>query len=149
MPQVSKIPLRKEIWEKAFGLFLEGLVEAKDKRVAKVFVESFFTPTERIMFTKRFAIFFLLEKGTKREEIASLLKVSTATVSRLGIWWRGLSSESKRLLRRLMLKKEIKNLFVDTLKSLYYGPFPPKGRDWKRWGREKWRWEREKKEPLR
>lgn len=149
MPHVSRFPLPKETWEKTIKLFLEGLSKAKDRQAAENFVNGFLTPTEKIMLAKRFAIFYLLEKGVEGGKIAQVLKVSTATISRLNLWWRNLSAESKKLLRQIMVKREIKNLFVDTLKSLYYGPFPGKGRSWKGWGEITRQWEREQKHPLR
>jgi len=118
MPHVSRFPLKKRVWEKVFRLFLEGLKEAKNKQEIESFLEGFFAPTERVMLAKRFAAFFLLEKGVEGREIAEILKISTGTVSRLKLWWNNLPSESKKLLQRLILKKEIKNLFADTFKTI-------------------------------
>lgn len=149
MPQVSRFPLKREVWEKISGLFFQALVAANNKKAAQVFVEGFLAPTERVMLAKRFAVLFLLEKGVEGAEIANFLKMSTSTVSRLRLWQKNLDAQQRELLRRILLKREVKNLLIDILKTfLYEGP-PPKGADWKKRGQEKWRWEMEQKEPLR
>lgn len=149
MPQVSRSPLKKEVWDRISGLFFQALVVANDKKAAKAFSEGFLTPTERIMLAKRLAVFFLLEKGVEGQEIANFLKVSTSTVTRLRIWQSNLDNQQRKLLRKILLKREVKNLLVDIFKTFLYGGLPPKGADWKKWGKEKWRWEMEQQEPLR
>jgi len=149
MPQVSRFPLDKKVWEKIFELFLEGIVASKDKEAANFFVDAFLAPTEKVMLAKRFAIFFLLEKETEGKEIARILKVSTSTVSRLKLWKKSLKKGQTKILERIILKREIKNLLGDVLNLFAYGGLPPKGRSWQEWGRKKWLLKKERKSLLR
>lgn len=148
MPHVSRWRLNKKVWQSVFDLFLEALARAKNKAEAEVFVTGFLAPTERIMLAKRFAIFFLLERGVERREIKETLKVSYATVSRTALWRDTLSKEQREFISRILRRREFKNFLVDSVKDIYYTA-PTRGTDWKRWGKGKFRWEMERKELIR
>ena len=150
MPHISRKPLKKEVWARVFDLFLEGVALTKSTKEAKLFVTGFLTPTEQIMLAKRFAVFFLLEKKVAPVEIGEVLNITLATIRRIDLWRKTLSEQQKKLIRRLLRRKEIRNLLVDTFKEFYYGrPIPPYGVDWREWWREKVKWEKEQKNPLR
>ena len=149
MPQVSSTPLEKEIKEKINSLFFLVLSQVKNQKSAKKFYNAIFTPTERVMFPKRFAAFYLLEKGLEQDKIASLLKISPSTVTRLNFWWKSLESGEQDLIKRLMLKKEVKSLLIDLVNTFKYGPLPPKYRNWSEWQKEKNKWIKEMENPLR
>jgi len=150
MPQVSRFPLKEEVRARILSLFLEVLSQSKNKKRGQQFFEGFFTETEQIMFTKRLTGFFLLEKGILNKEIASLLKVSSATVSRFTLWQKSLTEEQRKMIRRVVFKKDLESLFVDLLKGIKYGsPLPPKHSNWSEWRKNKNEWEGDLENPLR
>ncbi len=81
MSQVSKYPIRKDVYEEIFETLLETIAGLTTKKEVSAFFNEFLTPTERIMFAKRLATGLLIAKGYDYREICDLLKVSTATIS--------------------------------------------------------------------
>lgn len=81
MPQVSKRYLATDIGKRIFEVFEKTLIDLRDKNEVKNFIADIFTPTERIMFSKRLAIAVLLTKGYDYRTISSILKVSFATIN--------------------------------------------------------------------
>lgn len=85
MPHVSK----KEIDSKEIGTLLEEFIIMLQKSVKKNNLESvlwdFLTPTEKIMFAKRFAVITLLNKKKSVCAIAQTLGMSPATVDRMSL----------------------------------------------------------------
>ena len=63
MSQVSKYPLKKAIYSYISELFFNTIVSLSDKRKTDEFLQDFLTPVEKIMLTKRLAIYDLLGKG--------------------------------------------------------------------------------------
>ena len=149
MAQVSQRRLSPKRWNQVFHLFLRALTEARNENQAEGLVASFLTPTEKVMLAKRFALFFLIEKGLPTREIASELKISTATVVRWRLFWLGADSQFKKLVKKIMVKKEVANLLTDLFKGIYYGsPLPPPT-NWRVWTKGKNRWRKELTDPLR
>lgn len=152
MTQNSKRNLDQKILKKIERLFCQALAEIKTTPEAEQFCHSFFTPAERIMFTKRFSTLYLLEKNISPGEIAHLLKTSSSTVSRTNILKENLEKEEKQLIKKLIFKKELANFFKEMLVGFirdYDGNVVPKGRNPKNWWQEKYQWEKEKANPLR
>ncbi len=112
MAQVSKIPVRKEVYTKAFEVYVNALLSLNNKKDIVVFLDEFFTPTEKVMFVKRFAIPILYEKGYTYREISDILKVSTGTVSRIVIFYNS-SKQFKDLVKRLLEEEKIKKFLLD------------------------------------
>ena len=80
VPQVSRIPLNKKISKQISEDFLFSLVKLNKKEEVLSFLEEFLTPTEKTMLSKRLGVALLLQRGTSYNDIAELLKVSTATI---------------------------------------------------------------------
>ena len=150
MTQVSKVKLSSAVEKAIFEIFISALINTKNTKQARSFINDFFTPTEKIMLAKRFAIAFLLYKGLKAREICEILKVSIATVSRVNTWFKYGGEGYRDLIKRISLQREMRKLLVDLWKSYKYDTLlPPRGRNWKDWAKEKGEWERERKNPLR
>lgn len=79
---VSKHRLSGNTLERTFELFIQTLLNIKDKETTKNFIDGFFTPTEKIIFAKRMAIYVMLAKGNNYESIREVLKVSPPTIAR-------------------------------------------------------------------
>jgi len=85
MPHVSQRKLNTKIEKEIKRLLIKTIGDLKNKEDFENFFEAFFSETEQIMFSKRFLIYYFLEKGNGVEEIAESLKVSPATVVRLNL----------------------------------------------------------------
>jgi len=117
MTKVSRLPLRADVWERIFELFIETLIEIKEKEKLRMFVDDFFSPTERIMFAKRLAASVLLAKGRNYLEVKQLLKMSPTTIGKINLKIKygatGLNaviSDISRKQKKQLIWKEIEEL---------------------------------------
>ena len=85
MTKVSRIPLRNDVWDRIFSLFINTLANQSDKKKLSKFVDNFFSPTEKIMFAKRLAAAVLVAKGHDYASIREILKVSPPTIAKLSL----------------------------------------------------------------
>jgi uncharacterized protein YerC len=85
MPKVSRLSLRKDVWDRIFSLFINTLAGQTDKKKLSRFVDDFFSPTEKIMFAKRLAAAVLVAKGHDYASIREILKVSPPTIAKLSL----------------------------------------------------------------
>ena len=69
MSQVSKYPVRKDVYEEIFETLLETIAGLTTKKDVSAFFNEFLTPTERIMFAKRLAVGLLIAKGYDYKDI--------------------------------------------------------------------------------
>jgi len=88
MSQVSKYPVRKDVYEEIFDTFLETIASLTTKKDVSIFFSEFLTPTERIMFAKRLAIGLLIAKDYDYREISELIRVSTATIAGYSLFYK-------------------------------------------------------------
>ena len=87
MPHVSRhTPVRK-VSDKIFELLVECVTAKGSANERRMFFVDFLTPTERIMFSKRFAIIYMLAKGYSFDTIQDTLRVSPSTIARI---WRSI-----------------------------------------------------------
>ena len=117
MTKISGLPLREDVWEKIFKMFIDTLADIKEKKAAEKFVYDFFSPTERIMFAKRLACAVLIAKGHSYESIKSILKLSPNTIAKVSTTVRyegeGLNDAVESIFRkqaRRIVWKEIEEL---------------------------------------
>lgn len=80
MARLSKYPLTADVWEIISDDYYDLIASLSDKNEIKGFFEEFFTPTEKVMFIKRFAVALLLSESFTYDEIVKTLKVSPSTV---------------------------------------------------------------------
>ncbi len=83
MPHVSRHTPIKKVSDKTFGLFMECVTGKWSKDERRAFFDNLLTPTERVMFSKRLAIIYMLAKGHSFDAIQETLRVSPSTVARL------------------------------------------------------------------
>jgi len=110
MTQVSKYTLRKDVSDRIFELFAKILTSMPNKERAEVFISEFFTPTEKIMLSKRVAIMFLLEKRCDYNTIKDILKVSSSTIATVNTLRQYRSKGYRKLISKI-LKDEKMNTF--------------------------------------
>src|SRR3989344_2117733 len=128
MARISRIPLKNEILEKVFELFFEVVGKKSNIKEFKTTVFEILSPVERIMIAKRVAIVYLLLKGIDQRNIAKVLKVSTATVSKFDI----LMEKSDGVVpsfQKILTNDKI----LDFLDKMFDALFPPGtyGTNWK------------------
>lgn len=81
MPQVSKYPIRQEVYERIYELLLKTIADAHSLEEARLLLDDLLSPMERIMLAKRLAIAVLLAKGYQYKAIQGILRVSKPTVA--------------------------------------------------------------------
>jgi len=128
MTKVSRLPLRQDVWERIFDLFIETLTNIRQKGKLTGFVDDFFSPTEKIMFAKRLAAALLIAKGHDYLNIRKILRISPPTIAKMSFRikyeGKGLNSVIEDIFKRQRLQiiwKEMEDLFdlpsKGTLKS--------------------------------
>lgn len=128
MTKVSRLPLRLDVWERIFNLYIETLADLKDPKELSKFINSFYTPTEKIVLAKRLALMVLLAKGQRYDDIRQILKISPPTIARMSLKVKyeneGITPIIEKIFKRQssqILWKEILSLFnlptKSTLKS--------------------------------
>ena len=128
MAKVSRIPLRNDVWERIFKLFVETTSDLKDKKLLTSFIDDLYTPTEKIMLAKRLAAAVLLSKGHSYTEVSRILKVSSPTIAKISLKIKYTEGGLKDVVNKILLKesaqvlwKEVEDLFdlptPQTLKS--------------------------------
>jgi len=118
MAQVSKYPLRKEVYDQIEVLFIETLANLTDKRILQDFLYDFLSPTEKIVLVKRLAIYILLGKGYKYEQIKAILHVSAPTIASANISYKYLGKGSKEVINKLIRDEKVSLLFYSLTEAL-------------------------------
>lgn len=132
MSQVSKNQLNNKIYEQIFLLFPKFLYRMSKKGHENDLINAFFTHTEKIVFAKRIAIAFMLNKGYNYRTISQKIKVSTSTILRVADSLKENSATIKQELNLIASE----DAFVNFLNNLGYQMsklLPPKGRNWSSW----------------
>ena len=81
MTRISKKKLDSEILERLFIQFSNIVKSAGIKESNVIFIDEFFTKSERIMFAKRLATIILLSKGMPQHIVSEKLNISSSTVA--------------------------------------------------------------------
>lgn len=85
MPHVSKRKVGQKVLNKISVQFINIFIKSQNnRRLASLFNE-LFTPTEKIMFSKRVAIVLMLKNSIPQHRIVEILKVSPTTVARMSL----------------------------------------------------------------
>lgn len=124
MTQISKHRLQGNTLERTFELFVQTLLNIKDKETTKNFINGFFTPTEKIIFAKRIAIYVMLAKGNSYESIRTVLKVSPPTIARASSHL-NYSHDLDHVIKMILIKDDAKQIFEEII-SVF--DIPGKGR---------------------
>jgi uncharacterized protein YerC len=106
--QVSTQNLTPAAEDQLFEQFYTLLADLSSPQEMQLFLTSFMTSTERLVFAKRLAIAWLLEQGKSYEEINQQLRVSSATISSVADIRQ--SQGMQLAFRRLQLDRWAKNL---------------------------------------
>lgn len=114
MSQVSKYPLRNDVYEQLEELFINTISRMTNKRLVSDFLSDFLTPTEKIVLMKRLAIYVLLGKEYDYRYIQALLKVSFPTISSVSKSYKYLGKGCKEVVEQLIKEEKI-DRFINTV----------------------------------
>lgn len=81
MAKISKNLMDKDINRKIWHTLVQVFREVKTDEEVEILLNDLLTPGEKIMFSKRLAIAFLLSEGKTYAEVSKKLKVSFATIN--------------------------------------------------------------------
>ncbi len=107
MPQVSRLPLSKDLEAQMFTLFRNVLADLHKDSDIQEFLDDLLTPTEKIMLGKRLAIAFLLERGYTQRAIHTIMKVSVTTVSAVSLWLHHKGNGYRRVIERIQAEQQL------------------------------------------
>jgi uncharacterized protein YerC len=118
MTKVSRIPLRGDVWDRIFNLFVETTASFKDKAELSSFINDLYSPTEKIMLAKRLAAAVLLAKGHNYLGIRRALRISDPTIAKISMKIKYSDGGLKNAVEKILTKqsaqifwKEIEELF--------------------------------------
>ncbi len=111
MAQVSKYPVSKDVADRIFEVFIKSLIKIKNQQDAQVLANDLFSPTERVMLSKRLAIAFCLMQGYEYREISKLLRVSLGTIATINMALKYGSNGYKIILDRISKEEKLVDFF--------------------------------------
>lgn len=118
MAQVSKYPISKVVADRIFEVFIKTLIGIKDKKEADDFTYDLFSPTEKIMLSKRIAIAFLLLKGYQYREISKILRVSLTTIGSVSLSIKHGRGSYEKVLTKITKEEDLEDFFGKVVKEL-------------------------------
>lgn len=123
MTKVSRIPLRDDVWERIFKLFIETTADLKDKKLLISFIDDLYTPTEKIMLAKRLATAVLLSKGHSYTEVGQALRISSPTIAKISLKIKYTEGGLKDIINKILLKQSVQILWKE-VEDLFDLPIP-------------------------
>ncbi len=122
MAQVSKYPISKVVADRIFEVFIKTLIGIKEKKEADDFIYDLFSPTEKIMLSKRIAIAFLLLKGYQYREISKILRVSLTTIGAVSLSIKHGRGSYERVLTKITRDEDLEEFFSKVVEKLLSTP---------------------------
>ena len=110
MPQVSKYPIAKDVYERIIEVFSRCISDLQNENDVHLFLKEFLTPTEQIMLAKRFAIGFLLEKKYNYRDISKILRVSTTTISHVSFVY-NYGENFRKMVERILKDEQLEKFW--------------------------------------
>lgn len=118
MSQVSKRKIQPEIELRIYETLWEAFSKLNSSSEIKSFLGDLLSPIEKIMIAKRLAIAALLSRKYDYENIKDLLKVSSATISKVSITLN--FNKGYRLAIEKVARSEATREFWQDIESLLY-----------------------------
>lgn len=131
MTQVSRRILNEKTQERIISLFISSIISASSRDEAMSFVEDLFTPTEKLMLSKRFSIAFMLLEGYNYGTIASTLKVSTSTISNIALWLKMKGRGFRRIVSKIKHHENLRKIWQEVEEGIMDLMTSARGTDWK------------------
>lgn len=131
MTQVSRRPVSQKLSERMFELLAKSITKLRDQKTVSVFLEDFFTPTEKIMMAKRIAMALLLSRGWQHDAISHYLKVSTSTVAILKNRLKTTGQGYAHIIKEIESDQEWEQIWLDLQQGFEEILASRVGTDWK------------------
>lgn len=112
MTQISKYRMSQSVSDQITGFLFQTIANLKTKSQVSDFINDFLTPVEKIMFSKRLAIGYLVAKDYNQREISRILKVSTTTVSTFSSIYKN-SASYKKMVDQILIRTKSKEMLLD------------------------------------
>lgn len=147
MTQVSRIPLNQKVKDRVLQIFFSSLADLKTPQSTENFLTDFLSPTEITMLAKRLSIAVMIAKGYDYRSISQVLKVSLATVTKVGLWYKELGKSYKIVVDKILRDEKLEEFWRDLGKTFRFLEFG-KGRNWSAIGKRHWLEDQESKKPF-
>jgi uncharacterized protein YerC len=105
MTKVSRLPLRGDVWDRVFNLFIDTTLNFKNKESLTSFVNDLYAPTEKIMLAKRLAAAVLLAKGHDYQSIKKVLRISDPTIAKISMKVKYSDGGLKKAVEKILLNQ--------------------------------------------
>lgn len=148
MSQVSKRSINKKVQDKIFDLFILCLVFSDNKETANLLTNDLFTPTERIMLSKRISIAYMLFQGYDYDSISQVLKVSRTTIGKVSYWLKEKGKGFRQIIEKIKRKEKVKRLLDDIHESFLDILTSSKGQKWSDRKKDLWLTKMKNKQPF-
>ncbi len=112
--RVSNRKLNPSLKRQIVSTFEQTLIDLKDNKELRTFLEDFLTESEREAFAKRLAVAYWLKKGRSYNNIKNNLKVSSATIATVQSM---LGSEGFQLALKKIEAEEWANQWTEKIKK--------------------------------
>jgi len=125
MTNVSKQSVKKEVLDRITNQFIKILGNLKGFKETNLFIEDFFTDSEKIMITKRLAAIFMLIEDVPFSVIVRTLKISSATLRKMAVI---LDRGGYGSILRKVEKTRVRKVLWQELETLLRAGLPKYGR---------------------
>lgn len=116
--------MRADVWNRIFNLFVETTADLKNKTLLKSFIDDLYSPTEKIMLSKRLAAAVLLSKGHSYTSVGRVLRISSPTIAKISLKIKYTDGGLKPVVEKI-LSKESSQIFWKEVEGLL--DLPAKG----------------------
>ena len=148
MSQVSRRIIDKKAQDKIFELLILSMVLSDNKETASLLIRDLFSPTERIMLSKRISIAYMLIQGYDYVSITQVLKVSRSTIGKVSFWLKEKGQGFRKIIDKIKHKEKMKNI-LDELQEIYLDILSSsKGQNWSKIKRDLWLHRKNKQQPF-
>jgi len=132
--QVSKYPLRKEIEERMYEVFLDSIGMVQNRQQVSKLINDLLSSTEKTMLAKRLSIALLLIKQYDQRSISGILHVSLGTVNRVRIMLDSGNGGYLMVISVLMKQEKYASFInkIDDVLAEIFTPYKSNLRDWRR-----------------
>jgi len=130
MAQVSRRYLDEKTKQRIFSLFVSAIVSCNSKESAALFIEDLFTPTEKIMLSKRLSIAFMLLNNYDYRTISDTLKVSLATIGNVSLWLKNKGMGLKNTISKIKKREEMRKIWEEIADAVEEIMASAPGRNW-------------------
>src|SRR3989338_864477 len=138
MSQVSRRIVNKKAQDKIFELFILSLVLSDSKETTTLFIRDLFSPTERIMLSKRISIAYMLIQGYDYDSISEVLKVSRTTIGKVSYWLKEKGKGFRQIIEKIKRKEKVKHILNEIEDSFLDILSTSKGQNWSRAKKQLW-----------